>query len=274
MKKKFQRIGTKLGIVSAACLSGAAALGQVTPVVQAPTALPQRGGEGSAGKAPAKPANNNTAAQAGAIMQRTGGSLLKATLAARADPGQAKLSQVSFFAVPEKKPKSLKKHDLVTIIINEQSQSASNGKNDFQKNAELQAQVNQMVQLQLGKATIRNLPIPATPPGIDFTGKRSFTGQGEQDRSDSITARITAEILDVKPNGTLVLQARKRIKTDTEIQQFVLSGICRAEDITPDNSILSTQLFDLELQKNNKGDVKSAMERGNLPKLLDFLNPF
>lgn len=267
-------MGAKIGFVGMACLGGAVAVGQTAPAQSQDARLADRETAQAAAKPPAKPANNNTAARAGAMMERTGGSLLKATLAAKQDPGQAKLSQVSFFAVPEKQPKTLKKHDLVTIIVREESESTSHGEKDFQKNAELQAQVNQMVQLQWGKGTIRNLPIPTTTPGVDLTGKRTFNGQGEADRSDSLTARITAEILDVKPNGTMVLQARKRIKTDEEEQQIVLTGICRAEDITPDNSILSTQLFDLQLQKNNKGDVKNATTRGALPKLLDFINPF
>ena len=80
--------------------------------------------------------------------------------------------------------------------------------------------------------------------------------------------------MDVKPNGTLIVQARKRIKTDEEEQQFILTGVCRVEDITADNAILSTQLFDLELQKNHKGAVRDATKRGILPKLLDWINPF
>jgi len=49
-------------------------------------------------------------------MQRTGGSLLRATLAAEPDSAQAELNAVSYFAVPEPQPKVLQKHDLVTII--------------------------------------------------------------------------------------------------------------------------------------------------------------
>jgi flagellar L-ring protein FlgH len=81
-------------------------------------------------------------------------------------------------------------------------------------------------------------------------------------------------VVDVKPNGTMVLQARKRIKTDEEEQSFVLTGICRVDDVAADNSILSTQLFDLELQKNHKGDVRNATRRGILGKLLDAIGSF
>lgn len=226
------------------------------------------------GGAAAHPMTNSAAARAGLLMSRTGGSLLKASLATPSDPSQAKAAQMSFFAVPAKEPKTLKKHDLVTIIINEQSQATSKGTNDFKKDAELKAEIAQMIKLKLNKGSIYGLPTPTAAPGIDFTGDRTFHGEGSVDRSDAITARITAEIIDVKPNSTLILQARKRIKTDDEEQVFVLTGVCRAEDITPDNSVLSTQIYDLELQKNSKGDVRAMTQRGNLPKLLDFLNPF
>ncbi len=223
---------------------------------------------------PAKPLNNNTAAMAGAMIGRTGGSLLKATLASTVDPGQAKLSQISFFAVPEQEPKTMKKHDLLTIIIREESETTSKAQNDLKKNAEVQAEVQQWFKLNFANLTLKGLQTPTATPGLDLTGLRTFHGEGEKDRTDSMTARITAEVLDVKPNGTLVLQARKHIKSDEEEQQFILTGICRAEDITPDNTVLSTQLYDLSLQKNVKGDVHQSTERGRIPKLLDFLNPF
>jgi flagellar L-ring protein precursor FlgH len=223
---------------------------------------------------PAAPLNNNAAAQAGAIMQRTGASLLQAQLAAQPDPAQAKLEQVSFFAVPEPKPKTLKKHDLVTIIVREESDIQTKGLTDVKKNAELQAQVNQMVKFKLSNLSIYGLPTPSAQPGVDLQGNRILHGEGEFDRQDSMTARIEAEIVDVKPNGTLVLQARKRIKADEEEQVYLLNGICRVEDVTADGTVLSTQLHDLDLQKTHKGIVKSATERGVLPKLLDFINPY
>ena len=107
-----------------------------------------------------------------------------------------------------------------------------------------------------------------------MTGKREFKGEGTVDRSDRILTRLTAEVLDVKPNGTMVLQARGRTKHDEEEQEFVLSGICRADDITADNTVLSSQLFDLSLEKRTRGDVRSATKRGWGGKLLDAISPF
>jgi len=224
---------------------------------------------------PAKPITNNSANEAGVMLQRTGGSLLQATLAAKSDPTQAKLAQVSLFAVVEPEPRTLKKHDLVTVVIREESAITSTSNKDVKKEADFSSKLDQFVKLSLKDWAIRGLtPNTNAPADIDINGIREFKGNGELDRADSMTARITAEVVDVKPNGTLVLQARKQIKVDEEEQQFILTGSCRVDDVAADNTVLSTQLYDLQLQKNHKGDVREAVKRGFLPKLLDLLNPF
>lgn len=247
-------------------LAAGVAMGQAAPQPQAPARDTRRQ------SLPTGPATNS-AEQAAAMMHKTGGSLLQAQLAAPPEASQVKPSQVSFFAVPEAQPKTLKVHDLVQIIVQEQSEITSKGTNNMSRDSELDAKVNNFVKLDISKLKLQGLQ-PSISPEVNLSGIRSFQGQGEVDRSDSFTARITAEVVDVKPNGTCVLQARKRIKTDEEEQQFILTGTCRVEDITADDTITSTQLYDLELQKNHKGDVRQATKRGTLGKLLDVLNPF
>ena len=78
----------------------------------------------------------------------------------------------------------------------------------------------------------------------------------------------------MKPNGTLVLQARKQIKTDDEEQFFILTGICRAEDVSADNTILSTQLSTSTSRRRTRATSATPPRRGWLPKLLDVINPF
>jgi flagellar L-ring protein precursor FlgH len=128
------------------------------------------------------------------------------------------------------------------------------------------------------KLNVKNLEIEqaitGAAPRITASAGRNFKGEGTVDRQDSFIARITAEVVDVKPNGTLVLQARKKIKHDEEEQVFICSGVCRVEDVSPDNTVLSTQLFDLELTKMSKGQVRNTTKTGVIHKLLDFLNPF
>jgi len=208
------------------------------------------------------------------LMQINGGSLLKASLAAGPDPAKAKLGSVSFFAVPELEPKVIKKHDLVTIIIREESDMSTDATTDLKKNSNLDAQLDEWVKLNFKNWAIEGGGQGATPPSIKMSGSRNLKGEAKVERTDSFLARITAEVVDVKPNGTFAIQARKVIRKDEEEQEFILTGICRGADVTPDNTVLSTQVYNLELNTRHKGAVRDTTKRGFIPKLLDFINPF
>jgi flagellar L-ring protein precursor FlgH len=208
------------------------------------------------------------------LLRSHGNSLLKASLASRPNPEQAQLKDVSFYAVPVPEPKVIRKHDLVTIIIREDSSFSSDASTESKRTSSIDAALTDWIKLNIKNFEIEGGGIGPVAPSVKGNFNRNFKGEGTLDRSDKFSARITAEVLDVKPNGTLVLQARKRIKTDEEEQVFTLTGTCRAEDITADNTILSTSLHDQELTKNHKGSVRNASRKGWGGKLLDALSPF
>lgn len=207
------------------------------------------------------------------LLRRNNGSLFRSTAVMPDDPRLIRASDVSMFAVPPAKPRTLQKHDLVTIVVREQSSFSSEGTTETKKDGSIDASIEQFPKLDLANFAFANA-IGNVQPRIAMGGEREFNGEGNIDRKDSFTARIQAEVIDVKPNGTLVLQARKRIVTDEEEQVFMLSGVCRVQDIQPDNTVLSTQLYDLELRKNHSGPVHDATKRGWVPRAIDWLNPF
>jgi flagellar L-ring protein precursor FlgH len=234
--------------------------------------------------APPAPAANRTAPSnsqppteaaqnASQLMQRNGGSLLRATLSAQPDPAQAQLNGVSYFAVPVPEPKVLKKHDLVTIIVREETDFSATGTSDLKKQMELDAKIEQFVRLSLEEFALKNT-IGADQPEIKISGHNNFKGEATVDRTDTLTTRITAEVVDVKPNGTLVVQARAHTKFDEEETTMILSGTCRAEDVTADNTILSTQLHDKDVVKQHKGAVRDTTRRGLIPRLFEMIRLF
>ena len=205
------------------------------------------------------------------LMRANGGSLRRAAMQMPDDPRVAKPADMNYFAVPEAKPKTLLKHDLLTIVISEQSEYSSDGTTDTKKTGDLDAKIDAIP--SLSKFTTAGL-LSGFTPELKLSGNRNYKGTGTVDRKDTFTTRIQAEVVDVKPNGTLVVQARKRIVTDEEEQLMVLTGTCRVQDVTPDNTVLSTQLFDMDVRKSHHGAVRDATKRGWVPRLLDWANPF
>lgn len=270
MKRRYAKL-VAVGIATSGWFGSAFGQSQPAPRRQ-PNSQPVTAGEGR--QQPPRPVNNDSAQDAAAGMRRHGSSLLKATMHARQDAAQARLADVSFHAVPEPVPRTLRKHDQVTIIVREESQLRVRGSTRLKKEAEFEARLEEFIRLRLRNAEIEGGALGANPPAVRATGTRDFKGEGQVDRTDRFTTRVQAEVLDVKPNGTLVLQARSRIRTDDEDRYFILTGICRVEDVNADNTILSSQLYDKNLVQRNKGGVRNATRKGWLENLLDVVSPF
>jgi flagellar L-ring protein precursor FlgH len=184
---------------------------------------------------------------------------------------------ISMIAVTPPPPKKFHKNDIVTVIIREDSEATTNGKGNAKKSQDFDFGLEQFLQLALsssGVPTLGSTQNPETMPKIKFKYENDRKSDASQERQDSLSARISAMVVDVKPNGTLVIEAIKQIVVDKEEQTFKLSGVCRAEDISVDNTLLSTQLADLALSKQTRGEVRDTTKRGWLNKFIDQASPF
>lgn len=102
----------------------------------------------------------------------------------------------------------------------------------------------------------------------------SFDGKGSTSRGDSMTASITARVIDVKPNGNLLIEGTREIRVNNETQIIVLSGIIRPVDISPDNTILSSYIGDAKIEYIGTGALSDKQRPGWLTRAADFIWPF
>jgi flagellar L-ring protein FlgH len=188
------------------------------------------------------------------------------------NPGNPTLERHSLIAVEVKPPKKLQVHDLITVIVRQQTKYESDGKLNSKKQANIDSQLDAFVNWidgGVGAAKFRR-----GKPNLTYSLDTEIKNKADKEREDKLTARVTAEIIDVKPNGNLVLEARSHQVFEGEVAVMTLSGTCRAVDVTPDNTVLSTQLADLDLTVKNQGAVRDGSSRGWLGWTLDKAKPF
>ncbi len=185
--------------------------------------------------------------------------------------GNKTIENQSLIAVPTLPPKGFQVHDLITIVVRHQRSFKSDAELENKKKFEIQSELDAFLKFTEGGWGATNFR--RGRPNVDYKFDSKVTNEGGTSRDDRLTTRITAEIIDVKPNGTIVLQARNTVKFDEETSVMTLTGICRKEDVTPDNSVLSTQLADLHIDVQNSGAVRDGSRRGWLTTLLDILRP-
>jgi flagellar L-ring protein precursor FlgH len=121
--------------------------------------------------------------------------------------------------------------------------------------------------------------------GADSTGaqggsliKADFSngqeGAGSSDRSGSISASIGARVVEVYPNGNLVIFGRQEMKVNNDTQYIIVSGVVRPEDVDAENTIQSTNLADAHIEYVGRGIIADKQKAGWGSRLVDKVWPF
>ncbi|MEM9883381.1 MAG: flagellar basal body L-ring protein FlgH [Planctomycetota bacterium] len=187
------------------------------------------------------------------------------------------VAEASFMAVAAPEPRLFAVYDLLTIIIREDTQTRFSSSLETEKEGEWTGEIAELPRLTLSDLIDFKIVPNTFPDGtvkLDIQTGREFEGEGDYENQQSMTARIQATIIDIKPNGNVVLEARKSVRSDDEHYTLVATGTCRVDDITADNTVLSTQLADLYIDKQHTGHLKKAADKGLLTEIVDFVFPW
>lgn len=187
------------------------------------------------------------------------------------------IAQFSFTAVRMPELRRFQIHDLVTIIINESITNKSSSSMETSKDAKVKGEIAAIPDLRVSdllQMQIRGTSSTENTPRVDISTGNEFNGEGDYSRQDTFVARVTARIVDIKPNGLLVLEARKYIQTEKETLDIVVTGTCRREDVRADNTIVSSQIFDLRVNKQHRGEIHKATKKGLITLFFETLFHF
>ncbi len=185
------------------------------------------------------------------------------------------IAAVSFYAVQIPEPRLYAENDLITIIIRESFRTDLEASLETEKDMKIDGEVSDFIDMdKLLELVLQPYDFPNGKPKVGVDMSKEWEGEGDYSRSESMVGRMTARVADVKPNGTIVLEAHQTMINDKEEVTIVLTGTCRADDITIDNTVLSTELYDLHLNKQHKGELKKTTKKGFITKFLDTLFAF
>jgi flagellar L-ring protein precursor FlgH len=181
--------------------------------------------------------------------------------------------QTSWSYVAPAPARSLKLHDIVSIRIEETSTSLATGNATSRKTTSYDASIKEWLRL-VGLDTIKPAPQSDGDPRVQTSQTEVYRGDSTIRTSEAFTRNIAAEIVDIKPNGLIVLDATKVIEENDNSWRYSLTGTCRSQDIDPNNVVLSRNLIQSHIKKQDLGHVRDGYSRGWLTKLLARIKPF
>lgn len=177
------------------------------------------------------------------------------------------LADVSPFYQPPALPRQIKLHDLVTVLVEQKSETLSQGNVDRRKKAEGGMTLNDWVGFE-GFA-IRPDQQTFGDPAISGISENKYRAQAKLDTRDTIKFTITCEVVDIRPNGTVVIEGHRSIRNNEDVLDAALTGVVRTEDILPNNTVRSEHIAELRINKREAGHIRDAYRRGWLMRWLD-----
>lgn len=148
--------------------------------------------------------------------------------------------------------------DLLTILIVESSSASQQANTSVSKKSS--------VDVAPGVG-----PFLRAIPQFGFDGSTGSTAQGSTSRTSTLAARLTAKVIQVNPNGTMVFEGTRSVQANDDTQMMKITGVVRRQDIAPDNTILSTYVAEAKIEITGKGPIAEKQKPGIVTRIFRFL---
>ena len=145
--------------------------------------------------------------------------------------------------------------DVITVLLNESTQAARSQVGSISRNS-----TNDM--LSPGLAVLGN-KLGGLMRGTDFSKTDiSNKGTGTADQTASLTGSVAVSVVEVMPNGNLVLRGEKQLALTEGSEVIQVAGIIRPDDVAPNNTVQSRRLANAQISYRGTGDLANATRAG------------
>ena len=182
------------------------------------------------------------------------------------------LSGASWTYQPTPEPKQWKVNDLVTVMVQEKTRMQREGQVDQRKKSEGSMALTDWVLLD-GFSIVPD-PQADGEPTVAGILDNKYRAQANLQNKDLLETQIQCAVVDVRPNGLLVIEGHGRVQVDEEEWELSLSGIISPEDILPNKTVKSEKIAEKRIMRRTAGHGRDGVRRGWFAKFWDRYSPF
>jgi flagellar L-ring protein precursor FlgH len=143
--------------------------------------------------------------------------------------------------------------DVITIVVTETVSAVASGVTNTSRKSSATNSITSLAGTLAAGNPLGNL--------VGLSNAQQLQGTGQTSRNMSISTTLSATVVDVTPNGTLVVEGLKDISVNSEKQTIRVRGLVRPADLNTANAVPSTRVANLQVQVNGKGVVGDAIKR-------------
>lgn len=99
----------------------------------------------------------------------------------------------------------------------------------------------------------------------------SWKADGSAKDSSNFSGNIAVTVVEVQPNGNMVVEGTQSIWQNKDEHKITLRGIVRRDDVTYENTVPSTKVADATVRFDGKGPLNAKQRQGILTQILNIL---
>lgn len=202
--------------------------------------------------------------------------LFSAILALLLAPGLFAQDRPGSIYHPDAGPRSIigsktafRRGDIVTVVISESQSLTNKEATDLSRGTNLDYSLN-VFDIKPNMFS--------TLPRVSADSSDTFNGTANYEKKGAFEARLASIVVDVLPNGNMVVNGRREIRIDNETKLIEFSGIVRRFDVANDNTVQSELVANAEIRYRGQGPLTDSTSRyglgGWVHRWLGWLWPF
>ena len=163
--------------------------------------------------------------------------------------------------------------DILTVVLDIKDKAELDNESERTREADEGAGLNALLGYEASLAEV----LPEAVNNGSLVGANSESkhkGSGSIDREEKIKMKLAATIMQILPNGNMVVQGRQEVRVNFEKRILELAGVIRPQDINIDNSISYDKVAEARVSYGGKGQITDVQQPRYGQQVYDVLFPF
>ncbi|MHA1558829.1 MAG: flagellar basal body L-ring protein FlgH [Alphaproteobacteria bacterium] len=168
--------------------------------------------------------------------------------------------------------------DIVTVTVNIDQKESISMNPKIERESKMNMSVTDFMGLESKAEKLfpkkQHAPGEKNPSWLNFGSNPSLSGKAKYNVEDKLKFKIAATIIQVLPNGNLVVQGRQEIRLVNEVREVQVKGVARPEDITSTNIIDSNKIAELRISYGGRGELSDMQSFPWGQQIINKVSPF
>lgn len=186
-------------------------------------------------------------------------------VAAVARPATGSLFQQASYRPAFEDPRARMPGDTLTIHISEKITASQTSSANIDRSGDISGAISALPFLK---------PSALTRTGVGANSSNTFSGTGDTASANTFSGSITTTVLEVLPNGHLLVAGEKQIGVNQNVDVLRFSGTVDPKQIQPGNVVASTQVANARIESRGRGAQGEALAMGWLGRFFLSVMPF